>query len=58
MAKPTKQPELVVVPRLGPPTNLRPGGAHENKKRPNRAHEKAALRRAAFDVLGRSFAGG
>ena len=36
-----KPPQL--VPRLGPPTNLRPAGAHESVKRYNRKKLKAAL---------------
>ncbi len=32
-----------LVPRLGPPQNLRPAGAHENKKRYDRKRRKAAL---------------
>lgn len=36
-----------VVPRLGPPENLRPAGAHESLKRYNRKRLKAALRREA-----------
>ena len=36
-----------LVPRLGPATNLRPGGAHESLKRYNRRRMKAALRREA-----------
>lgn len=45
-------PPVEDVPRLGPPTNLRPAGAHKNKRRKTRAEEKAALRKAAFDVVG------
>jgi hypothetical protein len=33
-----------IVPRLGPPTNLRLAGAHESAKRYNRKRLKAALR--------------
>jgi hypothetical protein len=36
-----------VVPRLGPPTNLRPAGAHEDETVYDRKREKAALRREA-----------
>ena len=36
---------LAIVPRLGPPVNLRPAGAHESIKRYNRKKLKAALRR-------------
>jgi hypothetical protein len=40
------------VPRLGPATNLRPGGPHADKRRESRAQMKAALRKAgaAFDL--------
>lgn len=34
-----------LVPRLGPPQNLRPAGAHESKKHYNRKRQKAALAR-------------
>lgn len=34
-----------LMPRLGPPQNLRPAGAHESKKRYNRKRRKAALAR-------------
>ena len=34
-----------IVPRLGPPTNLRPAGAHESARHYNRKKHKAALRR-------------
>lgn len=50
MQKRTERPEPVEVPRLGPPVNLRPAGAHKDKRRKPRAEEKAALRKAAFDV--------
>ncbi len=49
MQKRTKRPLPVDVPRLGPPTNLRPAGAHTDKRKRSRAEEKAALRKAAFD---------
>jgi hypothetical protein len=41
MNKKRRKPKL--VPRLGPPENLRPAGAHESKKRYNRKRQKAAL---------------
>ena len=50
MPKGTKRLPPVEVPRLGPPVNLRPAGAHTDKRRKTRAEEKAALRKAAFDV--------
>ncbi|MDQ2907948.1 MAG: hypothetical protein M3R44_01190, partial [Candidatus Eremiobacteraeota bacterium] len=50
MQKRRKRPLPVDVPRLGPPTNLRPAGAHADKRRKSRAEEKAALRQAAFDL--------
>jgi hypothetical protein len=43
------KPEALLVPRLGPPTNLRPAGPHIDKRRRSRAKEKAALMKAAFD---------
>ncbi|MBC5824582.1 MAG: hypothetical protein GIX02_07050 [Candidatus Eremiobacteraeota bacterium] len=48
MRKRTKRLLPVNVPRLGPPTNLRPAGAHTDKRRKTRAEEKAALRKAVF----------
>ena len=39
--KPKSKPKL--VPRLGPPVNLRPGGAHKEKRRKARAEEKRAV---------------
>jgi hypothetical protein len=47
-----KKPQL--VPRLGPPTNLRPAGAHDSKKRYSRKRRKAGLGReeqAEFEPL-------
>jgi hypothetical protein len=43
------EPPSPLVPRLGPPENLRPAGTHRDKRRKTRAEEKAALRRAAFE---------
>lgn len=40
-----KRRKKKLVPRLGPPQNLRAGGAHESKKRYNRKRHKAALAR-------------
>jgi hypothetical protein len=40
-----KRRKAKLVPRLGPPQNLRPAGAHEPKKRYNRKRQKAALAR-------------
>jgi hypothetical protein len=37
--------KLQLVPRLGPPQNLRPAGPHESLKRYNRKRNKAALPR-------------
>lgn len=42
-----KRRKRVLVPRLGPPVNLRPAGAHESLKHYNRKRQKAALRREA-----------
>lgn len=38
-----KRRKAKLVPPLGPPQNLRPGGAHKSKKRYNRKRQKAAL---------------
>ncbi len=46
--------KTLVVPRLGPPVNLRPAGVHVGKKQINRAKIKAALRaeaKSGFDVF-------
>jgi len=48
MAK-KKRRKMKRVPRLGPPVNLRPAGAHETLKRYDRKRQKAALRREAGD---------
>jgi len=45
MAKKRRRKLRAIVPRLGPPTNLRPAGAHESPKHYNRNKMKAALRR-------------
>jgi hypothetical protein len=42
-----REPNL--VPRLGPATNLRPAGAHDDKKLYDRKKIKAVLRRQAED---------
>ena len=47
MAKRRRKPGVVLVPRLGPPQNLRPAGAHEARTRYDRKKEKAALQRDA-----------
>ena len=47
MAKKKRLRLLEITPRLGPPVNLRPAGAHESNKRYNRKRMKAALRREA-----------
>jgi hypothetical protein len=47
MAKKKRRRAVLIVPRLGPPQNLRPAGAHESIKRYNRQRLKAALRREA-----------
>lgn len=44
-----KRRKAKLVPRLGPPLNLRPAGAHESKKRYNRKRHKAALERYVED---------
>jgi|GEM_PF-3146671 len=38
-----KRRKAKLVPRLGPPQNVRPAGAHESKKRYSRKRQKAAL---------------
>lgn len=40
-----RRKKAALMPRLGPPQNLRPAGAHESKKHYNRKRNKAALRR-------------
>lgn len=49
MAKQKRRRTVAIVPRLGPATNLRPAGAHENKKLYNRKKIKAVLRQEAED---------
>lgn len=51
MKHPVPVPAPPAVPRLGPPTNLRPAGPHADRRRETRAAAKAALKKAAFDVL-------
>ena len=54
MAKKRKRVRQL-VPRLGPPVNLRPAGAHDDKRKRTRAEEmKAALQEAAFEHSGRA----
>jgi|GEM_PF-1412373 len=50
MAK--RRKKAVLVPRLGPPENLRPAGAHADKRRKTRGETtRAALREeAALDI--------
>ena len=48
--KPKADQAVPIVPRLGPPENLRPAGPHTDKRRRTRAQEKAALSKGAFDV--------
>jgi hypothetical protein len=45
---------ITLVPRLGPATNLRPAGAHEDRKHYDRKKIKAVLRREAEDGFGNS----
>ena len=45
--KKRQRKRAALMPRLGPPTNLRPAGAHESLKRYNRKRQKAALQRDA-----------
>lgn len=55
MAKKKRRRLAGIVPRLGPPVNLRPGGVHDSAKKYDRIREKAALRREAesgFPFLG------
>ena len=49
MAK-KKRRKMKLVPRLGPPTNLRPAGAHENLAAYNRRRQKADLREELGEV--------
>jgi hypothetical protein len=44
-----KRRKAILLPRLGPPQNLRPAGAHESKKHYNRKRQKAALERYVED---------
>lgn len=39
-----KRRKMQLVPRLGPPTNVRPAGAHETLTRYNRKRKKKELR--------------
>jgi len=48
--------EPALVPRLGPATNLRPAGAHDDKKHYDRKKIKAVLRREAEDGFDNSAA--
>ncbi len=61
MAKKRKRrPAIDLVPRLGPATNLRPAGAHDDKRIYDRKKNKAALRQEAesgFVHSGRTLAG-
>ncbi len=50
-----KRRRAKLVPRLGPPQNLRPAGAHESKKHYNRKRHKAAL--AQYDEDGFTLTG-
>jgi hypothetical protein len=43
--KKRRRKRRIIVPRLGPPTNLRPAGVHESMKRYDRKRRKAELRR-------------
>lgn len=54
MAKRKRRRTVAIVPRLGPATNLRPAGAHENKKLYNRKKIKAVLRQQAEDGFSNS----
>ena len=47
-----KRPKPPVVPPLGPPQNLRPGGAHDDASVYDRKKEKAELRRELDDATG------
>jgi hypothetical protein len=49
MAK-KKRRKMKLVPRLGPPTNLRPAGAHETLTRYNRKRKKRELQSELGDV--------
>jgi hypothetical protein len=53
MAKKRRR-KIALMPRLGPPTNLRPAGAHDTLKRYNRKRIKAALLREAQSGFDRS----
>ncbi len=49
MAKKKNRPTAKPVPRLGPPANLRPAGAHASGKAYDRQKLKAALDREEAD---------
>jgi len=43
--KKNNKPALLQVPRMGPPVNLRPAGAHKQDRRMSRARVRETLRR-------------
>jgi hypothetical protein len=45
-----KPVEKLVMPRAGPPTNLRPGGFHKDARLEDRSEIKAELRKLDADV--------
>jgi len=49
VTKKRRRKKSQVVPRLGPPTNLRPAGAHESTKLYDRKRVNAQLRREDED---------
>jgi hypothetical protein len=44
-----KRLATLLVPRAGPPTNLRPGGFHKDRRRERRAEIKSELRQIDVD---------
>jgi hypothetical protein len=52
MAKKRRKRKTVTPPPLGPPTNVRPAGAHKDKRKKTRAEEaREALEAAGPDEL-------
>jgi hypothetical protein len=39
----------LILPRAGPPTNVRPGGFHQDRRRVRRTEVKAELRQYEID---------
>lgn len=50
-----KRRTRALMPRMGPPTNLRPAGAHETLVQYNRKRQKALARREIREDLGHEY---